>query len=147
MRSLLRRVGVVSVLCACAMLLPRIAYAQTAPVELTVLTPAAIVIATLSFLTAFLVNAYNSGKFFGLTTVPVTWLPYIGVAAPFVTAVGASLQGSGALSGVAVFNGIQAGLFALIASAGGASTHRALQTHFRLAATTRTVRAAKAGMQ
>ena len=97
---------------------------------LTALTPSSVTIATLAFLVAFLVNAFNTGKVFGIATVPQTWLPYLGVALPFVSAVYASLSAASALTPVAWFNGVQAGLFALLASAGGAATHVALSRHF-----------------
>ncbi len=47
-----------------------------------------------------------------------------------MSAVYASLSAAGALTAVAWFNGVQAGLFALLASAGGAATHVALSKHF-----------------
>jgi hypothetical protein len=98
-------------------------------IALTTLTSTSVTIATLAFLVAFLVNAYNTGKIFGLVTVPQTWLPYVGVGIPFVSAVYASLSAAGALTAVAWFNGVQAGLFALLASAGGSATHAALVKH------------------
>ena len=93
------------------------------------LTPLSITIATLAFLTAFLVNAYNSGKIFGLVVVPLNWLPYVGVAVPFVTSVAGSFANAKALDAVTIFNAMQSGLFALLASAGGAGTHAALARH------------------
>lgn len=96
---------------------------------LSTLTPSSVTIATLAFLVAFAVNAYNTGKVLGLATVPQTWLPYLGVAVPFVSAVYASVSAAGNLSGVSWFNAVQAGLFALLASAGGAATHNVLSKH------------------
>lgn len=103
----------------------------------TALTPLSIIIATLAFLTAFLVNAYNTGKIFGLVVVPQTWLSYVGVAVPFVTSVSGAFASAKALDAVTVFNSIQAGLFALLASAGGAGTHAVLARHVNLASTTK----------
>src|ERR1700690_224557 len=93
------------------------------------LTPLSIVVVTFAFLSAFLVNAYNSGKIFGLATVPANWLPYVGVGVPFVGAVAATFDSAKALDGVTIFNAVQAGLFALLSSAGGAATHNALARH------------------
>lgn len=96
---------------------------------ITALTPVSITIATLAFLVAFSVNAFNTGKVFGLVTVPQTWLPYLGVGVPFIGAIAATVQGAGVLSGAVLFNALQAGLFALLASAGGAGTHTVLARH------------------
>ncbi len=95
------------------------------------LTPTSITIATLAFLTAFLVNAFNTGKIFGLAVVPQTWLPYVGVSIPFVTAISSAFTAASSLSSTVLFNALQAGLFALLASAGGAGTHTALSQHVK----------------
>ena len=61
------------------------------------------------------------GKVLGLATVPQTWLTEY-----------ASLSSAGTLSAISVVNAVQAGLFALLASAGGAATHGALAKHVDL---------------
>lgn len=98
-------------------------------IPIVALTPLSVTVVTLAFLTAFLVNAYNSGKIFGLATVPQNWLPYVGVGVPFIGAISATFDSAKALDGVTIFNAVQAGLFALLSSAGGAATHNALARH------------------
>jgi len=116
----------------------------TGPPSLTGLTPLSVTTALLAAVTAFVVNAVNSGTLFGLTPTPQPWLPYFGVLGPFLAAVTFSLTGAGSLSGVAVLNALLAGFWTLVGSAVGASTHSKLQAHFTLHTVTLAARAAKA---
>jgi len=114
-------------------LFPLSAFGQdvpAAPTPVTALTPTTITVALLAALVAFLSNAYNTGSFFGLKTVPAAALPYFGVGLPFVSAVYLSISHAGALSGVALFNAGLAGFFALLGSGAGAGAHGTLKAHF-----------------
>jgi hypothetical protein len=114
------------------------------PIPVTAVNPTSVVIATLAFLVAFLANAHSSGSFFGLVTVPKAAIPIIGVVVPAISAIYMSISSAGNLSLTTVFNAVQAGLFALLASAGGAATHNALSNHVSLPGAVKATRAAAA---
>lgn len=114
-----------------ALLVPSVAFAQdAAPPQVSALSTSTVVIALLAGAVAFLSNAWNTGSFFGLKSVPVGWLPYFGVGLPFLAAVYESIAHAGVLTGLSAFNAVLAGFFALLGSASGASAHRSLSSHF-----------------
>ncbi len=121
-----------SLLIVLFLVVPSVALAQTpsAPVAVTAFSPTQITISVLAFVVALAVSAYNSGKIFGFATVPQPVLPYLGVGIPFLSAIYKSLSAVSPITGIAVWNAIMAGLFALISSAVGAGVHVTLQKHF-----------------
>jgi hypothetical protein len=112
-------------------LLPRVAFAQTdSTVEpLSNLSATSITIACLAGIVALLTSMYNTGTFFGLKTVPQTWLPYVGVALPFFGSAAISLHGVTTLTALAIANALQQGFYALLGSGAGTLLHAPLDRH------------------
>jgi hypothetical protein len=111
---------------AAALLLPSVAHAQAAPPDLTQLSAPLAVIAILGMVSAFVSQAENSGKFFGLFTIPQSAQPYLTFGGTFVVTFIAKVQAAGNLTNLTLFNAFQAAMFMLIFPAAGA----AARSHF-----------------
>jgi len=93
-----------------------IAYAQggggNAP--LTAFSAATLFVSLGGMLVAALAQGYNTGTIFG-KQVPKPWLPYLGFAGTFLVAAVASIKGAtGPVDGLAWYNALQAGFYALV---------------------------------
>jgi hypothetical protein len=112
-----------------------VAFAQTggSPPAVTNWT---LVVTVISGVVAFLTNAYQSGSFFGLKTVPGPLLPYLMLGATFLGAVGASIgavvQAAGSVTTAVLANALLQGVLAVFGYAAGATAHAKLSDHFSL---------------
>lgn len=115
------KMRLVAMVALCLVLLvPAVAFAQTAPTAPPTLSVSIAVAMSLSLLLGILTNAYQSGSLFGQITVPKTWLPDLTLAATFLSGVVGYLNGLGsnfALTVAVVFYAVAAGIVSLISGA------------------------------
>jgi len=112
-----------------------VAFAQTGG-PLPVVTNWTLVVTVISAVVAFLTNAYQSGSFFGLETVPGPVLPYLMLGATFLGAVGTSIgtivSAGGSVTAAVIVNALLQGALAIGGYMAGAVAHAKLSDHFSL---------------
>jgi hypothetical protein len=113
-----------------------VAFAQTSGGPPPAVTNWTLVVTVLSAIVAFLTNAYQSGSFFGLETVPGPVLPYLMLGASFLGAVGSSIgavaEAGGSVTIAVIANALLQGVLAIFGYAAGATAHAKLTDHFSL---------------
>ena len=117
----------------CILLLPSIAFAQTAaPVIPTgQISATTIVIASLGIAVGYLSQAINSGSLFGVVTIPKPVLPYLGLAGGFLGAFTASITAAPRKDAAAWWTAIFAGLVGLGGVVAGVTAKQHLDAHLR----------------
>ena len=112
------------------LLVPTAALAQVpVPAPVQTLSTETMVIALLSVLVGYITHSISTGKVFGIKTIPLPWLPYLGLAGAFLTPLTVSISAAAVLSQVAWFNALLAGLIGLGGFVSGVTGKQAIDAH------------------
>ena len=112
------------------LLVPTAALAQVpVPAPVQTLSTETMVIALLSVLVGYITHSISTGKVFGIKTIPLPWLPYLGLAGAFLTPLTVSISAAAVPSQVAWFNALLAGLIGLGGFVSGVTGKQAIDAH------------------
>ena len=116
--------------CLSILFMSNVAFAQTpTPIPVQVMTTQVIIATIVSLVVGYVTQAIQTGKLFGIETVPQAWIPYLTLCGSFLGAFGLSIQGCAIFNKASFLNALFAGFVALMSAVSGTTIHTHMNAH------------------